>query len=281
MKKVPIFHFFVLITILLIAGCRDETSSFGLKRDNFDLKLSWEEETVTQRTNSPESSGDAGLKYAMDMPVVERQKVTYGIYKNGTGVIEIQKMEPKNTFRVPNEALPNPDPQLKTLIFEDGVVKYYDDKGKLMQEHAVEMPDFKQLIDFIRDNKNRFDRSVYAAFFTNMQLKSADQNVEVVENDNYKIVQRVITDADGLGLEYSGKTMVAYYDKATEVLTRQALFDLDEKMIFQSTYLYSNDITVPIPITSKTTLYDRADPAAVEEISTITERENIEIINNL
>ena len=124
----------------------DEAPPQGLMEVNFEAEvLSYEEladpksATVMEQINA--------------MPHALRSNISIQIYEDGTSDWRIEKLTPKNDVTVKHLTPVNPDPQTKvTRINRFGMGYFYDEKGKLLKEHAVPVQSFSDLI--IKAKKN-------------------------------------------------------------------------------------------------------------------------------
>ena len=123
----------------------DEAPPQGLMEVNFEAEvLSYEEvdsktATIMEKINA--------------MPHALRSNISIQIYEDGTSDWRIEKLIPKHDVSVNHQTLANPDPQTKvTRINRFGMGYFYDEKGKLLKEHAVPVQSFSDLI--IKAKKN-------------------------------------------------------------------------------------------------------------------------------
>lgn len=138
----------------------EEAPPQGLMEINFEAEvLSYEEvdqkaATIMEKINA--------------MPHALRSNISIQIYEDGTSDWRIEKLIPKHDVAIKHETLANPDPQTKvTRINRSGMGYFYDEKGKLLKEHAVPVQSFSDLINKVKKNPDE----IYSA----MGVKTIDK----------------------------------------------------------------------------------------------------------
>ena len=94
------------------------------------------------------------------MPHALRSNISIQIYEDGTSDWRIEKLTPKHDVTIKDLTPPNPNPVTKvTRINRYGMGYFYDEKGKLLQEHAVPVHSFSDLINKTKKNPD----AIYSA----------------------------------------------------------------------------------------------------------------------
>jgi hypothetical protein len=149
----------------------DEAPPQGLMEINFEAEVLSYEELSNAKTASP-------LEQIASMPHALRSSISIQIYEDGTSDWRIEKLTPKHNVSIKDLTPPNTNPVTKvTRINRFGMGYFYDEKGKLLQEHAVPVQSFSDLI--IKTKKN--PDAIYSAMGMKT-IEKLDQYISDVKN---------------------------------------------------------------------------------------------------
>lgn len=224
MKKYCNF-IWVIIPVFLIS-CNKELGFLGGDKD-YAILLQYEEEHVVLHQWPGKTSKDlTGAQMALEMPVVNRQKITIGINEDGSSEWDIVEMEPKNPFNAPIECPADHSRKVARTRMVNNKVYQYDEKGILLQSIDMRQPDFSGLIAAVKLNGNKLNRYIYSRHF-NQYANLPNTKDEITEvQPGLSLYTHTINNGDTVGPEWIGKKIVCYLETAT--LCPLANFVLDE-----------------------------------------------------
>lgn len=131
----------------------DEAPPQGLMEINFEAEVLSYEELLNPKTATP-------LEHIASMSHSLRSNISIQIYEDGTSDWRIEKLTPKHDVSIKDLTPLNSNPVTKvTRINRSGMGYFYDEKGKLLQEHAVPVHSFSDLINKTKQNPD----AIYSA----------------------------------------------------------------------------------------------------------------------
>jgi hypothetical protein len=271
----------VLFGLFILSSCKEDMTILQEDKTDYPVRISYEEEKITLFDNGKTDAEKDDIDVLMAQPVIKREKVFIGIMKDGQATMEITLMEPKNPFRVPSDALPDPDPQLKTIKFVNGSVYYYDETGKLMSQETSDIPSLKYVIDYLKKNNNSFQRGMLTN--VNMAGKSGHtmSGSSVREEGGFIITEDILDAEDGATEPLIGKIVRTYYNSETNELAGQILTDESGELLTRTQYTYSDDINNPIPVFTRNESLEKTKEGKKHVTTTLTYCENTEIMIEL
>lgn len=151
MKK----HLSIISLVLLIlfgtAACRKAEWS----QPDYALQVSYEMESQVTRKYDEQAEGyTQEMQGIMEIPTVERRKISINIGFDGTSEWCIEMLTPKNKIELPHEQRPNTSPSVKTIKMRNGMYYAYDQHGALFESQAMDIPNFKDLVDLLVKEKD-------------------------------------------------------------------------------------------------------------------------------
>ncbi len=219
----------------------DEAPPSGLMEVNFEAEvLSYEEladaksATIMEKINA--------------MPHALRSKISIQIYDDGTSDWRIEKLKPKHDVIPKHLTPPNPDPQTKvTRINRMGMGYFYDEKGKLLKEHAVPVQSFSDLIIKVKKNPDAIFSTMGLKTIGNIEsyLSDAKSKGAIIQNVGKNRISisstltQTVPNARISNEKNEDYTVVDIIDKKINMVARSTIYDKSKgSLVSESNYLY-------------------------------------------
>ena len=280
----PFVILFCMTSIMLIVffSCRKDFSNLHSERSNYSVEISYEEESISFNEYSVENPANLSiLQQVSIVPVITRKRMSIGIMEDGSSVIEITKIKPKNQFAVKHETPPDPSAKVKTTKIFGGTALYFGENGSLLYSTPFKSNSFSDFITAVKNNKNKLTRQLFATYIDKNRLKSSANEIITHINDTLNSVTRVITAADGLPENMLGKTFENVVNTKTGEIFGNAIYDEAHNFIYRIIQTYSSNKDVLIPIYSKSETFGKTADGTDYVSVNIKEVEKYSFINNL
>ncbi len=228
----------------------NEAPPQGLMEVNFEAEvLSYEE--VDSKTATVMEQINA-------MPHTLRSNISIQIYEDGTSDWRMEKLTPKHNVTVKHLTPANPDPQTKvTRINRFGMGYFYDEKGKLLQEHAVPVQSFSDLITKAKKNPDEIFSTMGLKTVGNIDsylsdAKSRGSIIQDMGNNKISISSTLTQNMPNARIAGDKKdeyTIVDIIDKNIKLVVRSTMYKKNKNdLISEVNYSYKlNDENKLIP----------------------------------
>ncbi|MBN1599375.1 MAG: hypothetical protein JW894_13865 [Bacteroidales bacterium] len=266
---------------LMFYSCREDLMFSENIDQNYPVKISYEEETISFYDSEKTDNSGNPVNQVMQEPKIDRKHVFIGINHDGTSLMEISFIKPRNQFRVPSDALPNPDPQLSKIRFENGQIYYLDRSGALVRQEFGKSPLFTGIIKYLKENNNQFSRNHFLNYMTITPTADAENIASAKDDGNFYITETIIGTEHSAPEEMIGKTILNYFDKTTETLAAQTIIDETGNYMYRCQFNFCYDETNPIPEFIKEESFETNENGELSVTTTIRYIENVEITVNL
>jgi hypothetical protein len=192
------------------------------------------------------------------MPHTLRSNISIQIYEDGTSDWRMEKLTPKHNVTVKHLTPANPDPQTKvTRINRFGMGYFYDEKGKLLQEHAVTVQSFSDLITKAKKNPDEIFSTMGLKTVGNIDsylsdAKSRGSIIQDMGNNKISISSTLTQNMPNARIAGDKKdeyTIVDIIDKNIKLVVRSTMYKKNKNdLISEVNYSYKlNDENKLIP----------------------------------
>jgi hypothetical protein len=274
------FIFIIPILIFLIT-CKKEALLSDIQ-DQYKVTIAYDFETLSFIGLPNAASENDPVSILTKEPKLNRSSVKIGIYSDGNCQIEITNCQPKNTFRIPFEVLPNPNPQPYKLIMAGGYALTYDKSDSILNKIPSKMPNFKEFLNVIKRNNNQLTRNIYSTYLANLKQSNLGKSTETFRDDgNFLIYEDFLSADDGVNQPFIGKKVTTWFDKETNDLRGQAISDESEQVKYMIQFGYEDNTSGFFPSFTKEESYEEKISGEDYVITTYTDYDNVDIRINL
>ncbi|MDA9317078.1 hypothetical protein N9Q58_04100 [Polaribacter sp.] len=143
---------------------------------------------TTTRDYEINSASVSSLDLSTLNPSSEKQKIKMELFESGQLDITIEEVDFSKKIRNPHKILPDDSPKIVKTVISGNTIKFYDDKGSLLNTENIPIPNHSDLVKTIKEIGKDFTPEDINDVITTMQghnlIDNLEEFIKTLEEEN-------------------------------------------------------------------------------------------------